>query len=317
VSGLESGVTTHVDASLVLGGLIKATFDSAPGADYYDFVVTRSSKYGSLVTGDERDASGTTSRNTVVASGLAAGTYDIRVSDRDGARYAERLVTLCAGQGVNLGVLTPTKRTVSLEGTLSGASTGQVIAVAKNRSNYGFTSASGGRYAIFGLLPGSYQVMFTAPNRLLSTTTVGLSGDTTLKLSPGAPVGKLAGVVYAGDARTDGVDVLDAAGMKGSTFDDSGLDAWADADGLDGAAAAGTHAIVDVEPWADPFQAFSPYWYAWPDQSVTLVAGQTTRLSVHLLLEGDAGATPAAATASSSGSSSASPSPAPTGTTTP
>lgn len=317
VSGLQSGVTTRVNASLVLGGLIKATYDSAPGADRYVFVVTRSSKYGGIVTGDERDASGTTSRNTLVASGLAAGTYDVRAYDQDGARYAERLVTLTAGQGVNLGVLTPTKRTVSLEGTVSGASTGEVFAVAKNFSSYASASASGGRYALFGLLPGSYRVLYLAPNRLMSTTSAGLSEDTTLKLPAGAPVGRLAGVVYAGDARTDGVDVLDEEGMNGSFLDDSGLDAWADADGLDGTAAAGTHRVVDVEPWADPFQAFSPYWYAWPDQSITLVAGQTTRLSVHLLLQGDAGATPAAATASSSGSTSASSSPAPSGSTAP
>ncbi|MDH2445236.1 carboxypeptidase regulatory-like domain-containing protein [Amnibacterium sp. CER49] len=317
VSGLASGVTTQVNASLVLGGLIKATYDSAPGADRYVFVVTRSSRYGGIVTGDERDASATTSRNTVVASGLPAGTYDVRVSDRDGARYAERLVTLTAGQGVNLGVLAPTKRTVSLEGTVSGASTGEVVAVAKNFSSYASASASGGRYALFGLLPGSYRVLYMAPNRLLSTTSAGLAKDTTLKLSAGGPVGRLAGVVYAGDARTDGVDVRDEAGMSASFLDDSGLDAWAGVDGLEGTAAPGTHRIVGVEPWADPFQAFSPYWYAWPDPSITLVAGQTTRLSVHLLLEGDAGATPAAATASSSSSSSASTSPAPVETTSP
>jgi hypothetical protein len=306
VSGLGSGRTTRVNASVVQGGLITGTFDSAPGADSYIFAVTRTSPYGALVTEDYRAASGTTSKNTLVASGLAAGTYDVRAADLEGARYAERIVHLKAGATVRLGVLKPTKRTVSLQGSVSGASGGEVVAVAKNETGFGAASAAGGRYAMFGLLPGSYRLYYAAPNRLASSVTLGLHRDTTRNLTAGTALGKVSGVVYAGYARTDGVDLQDSASGTGAAlFNDRPLDASADVDGLQGAGAPGLHRIVDVTPRADPFQAFSPYWYGWPGGSITLIAGGTTKLgAVTLTLEGAPGVSAAPATAPGASSTS-------------
>ena len=71
-----------------------------------------------------------------------------------------------------------------LQGDLHGAPSGEIIAMQRNHAGAGFATASGGHYAIYGLLPGAYTVYDSAPSRTTTHASVTLSRSSCLALPP-------------------------------------------------------------------------------------------------------------------------------------
>jgi hypothetical protein len=190
---VRSGRTTVVDAALVRSAVLDGRFDAPSGAKRYVVQIRRGGATGPLVRTTSLPASTRTTKNPVRAAGLRGGTYTVQVVDTArGTKAAVRTVRLRTGVRTAIGVLRPTKATLTVSGTVPA---GAAVRVSEG-SFWRTTTADGdGRYTIRGVVPGRYEVTAQVRGHEAVTAKRTVTRSTVVDLPIGAAPDVRSGVV--------------------------------------------------------------------------------------------------------------------------
>ncbi|MCR6704531.1 MAG: carboxypeptidase-like regulatory domain-containing protein [Cellulomonas sp.] len=153
---VSSGTTRTVNRTLAVGASIKATVAHA-GTGLISVTAVDASGKTVGQTSSYRTGAG---EEKVTLQGLPKGTYTLAVVDEGRHRYVTKTVKAKTGAWVSAGTLKPAKRTVTLTGTVAGATSGSVMALGPGSRIQVDDSdiSTTGRYELTNLVPGTYDV---------------------------------------------------------------------------------------------------------------------------------------------------------------
>lgn len=268
VSGKKAtaATTTTVNVSLARAGQVTGKIKKNSGARYYEVYVYDSKKrYAGYY-------SATVSQKFSIGS-LGAGKYTAYFVDDAHKYYGMKSFTIKAGKSTSLSTQKLSKKTVSLTGTVSGATAGYVEAYRSSLPG-GFSEiSSSGKYSIKGLVPGKYSVLSVPVGFTGTSVSLTISKSTKKALSKGTAHGKYTGTVLANGVPLEGAQ---GAYLVGRNYWDFGIENGA----LSGTAEAGTARLEFLYLQTVTFPGNTPYWYDFPAaaKSFTLKSGKTTAL---------------------------------------
>lgn len=274
VTGLTNGETRTVNFTATIGAKIEGKLSAATAKSRTFLYIQDSRK--TLIYSDYAS-------EKYSVSGLGSGTYYVTVIDYGTNRYFTRKVTAKVGVTSSLGLQSPSEKTVTVSGTISGKSTfgsGNDFVVAENAAGFsaGSELSSTGKYSISGLIPGSYRLTVHLLNRDPRLYTgVSLRSSQTKNLTAGVLQGAARGVIAVNGVRVK--DGYVSAGEYSSTVSNGSFSSRTEA----GEYTFDTVLVSDLYVQGQPgngFQEGSSFWVSFPEtkSTFTVQTGQTTNL---------------------------------------
>jgi len=264
--GVKTGATKTVNASLATAGLITGKVKKTSGAEYYEaYAYNSSSKKFAGYT------SGSSSTKSFSIGSLAAGKYTVYFLDGKQKYYGKTSVTVKAGKSASVGTEKLARKTVTLAGKVTGATSGYVSAYTSSLPGGSSQISSSGKYSIKGLVPATYTVAVSAANSAEKTSTVKVPKSTTKNLAKGSSYGK-----YTGKALVNGSPIDYGYGYY--TIGSSASSEFTiEAGSFSGSGKSGTAKLDYLYTGSTALPGNSPYWYDFPAaaKSFTLKSGAT------------------------------------------
>jgi len=276
VTGVNNDTTVQSNATLAVGGRIRATVLKSASSRHNTFTLVRPD--GITIDHEPWNAS-----ETQNFGNLASGKYTLYFTNSRSDRYGKATVTVKAGKTTDIGTFSRTKDGVTIVGSINGLGSGattkniRVDASAPGLPPYSDMELNGkGGYKLAGVVPGTYTLEVGAPGREVGFRefTAKQRASNNAGIVAGPKVGKVHATLNV-NGRPIGYGYL---GFRGDS-DDTILGEFVKGV-FHGTGAAGTYDEVSDFWYGDPFQANSPYWLALPKGTlpITLTSGATNKL---------------------------------------
>ena len=275
VSGVNNATTVKSNASLAVGGRIRATIAKTATSSDNEFTLV-------APNGKKLDLEIWQKTGTLNFPDLATGTYTLYFTNSQSARYGVATVAVKAGETSHVGAFSRTKKGINIYGAVYGLDSGsslkniRVTASAPGLPTYYDLKIDKNGYGIIGIVAGNYTFRVSVPGREEGTRDVSVTGPNGrfVGLTAGPKLGKATAKLQVNGEPVP-YGYLEISGDTDDTLYGVITDG-----AYSGIAEAGAYDTV-IDFWSgDLFQANSPYWVALPEGTlpITISSGATTKL---------------------------------------
>ena len=276
---VAAGQKTVLNIKVQKGGSVSGSVTALKKGFFQARVID---KTGALVGGGYFEVKTTKKSTPFTIRAIETGKATVYITGQSGTRYGSKAVTVKAGTKNAVGTIGMAKKTITVKGTVTGATTGSVRAESIAYGlNYKSGKITGGKYRVSGIIPaaGTSLVVESSTTNAPMATPITSKTSATKNLTAGPLLATLTGRFTAGGfpvLKTGGNIVAPdpTAPQLGSYDVVNGL---VTSTGVrPGAGSLVLFGFGDVSP----FVSGSPFWFSIPDgkSSATFAPGATTDL---------------------------------------